>query len=111
MLILVANIGSTSFKFRLFDMSKGEKEMVRGGAERIGLDDASVKVGDQQWTGRLANHGDAIEKCLALLPDPHVRLDAIGFKPYSGARIIVGQGRKRERLQRNGAASGAKMSL
>jgi hypothetical protein len=25
-------------------------------------------------------------------------LDAIGFKPYSGGRIIVSQGRKRERL-------------
>lgn len=35
-------------------------------------------------------------------------LDAIGFNPYSGRRIIVGQGRKRERLQRDSAASGAK---
>ena len=38
-------------------------------------------------------------------------LDAIGFKPYSGGRIIVGQGRKRERLQRSDNASGAKMAL
>ncbi|MBB5574396.1 MULTISPECIES: hypothetical protein [Rhizobium] len=38
-------------------------------------------------------------------------LDAIGFKPYSSGRIIVGQGRKRERLQRSDNASGAKMAL
>lgn len=38
-------------------------------------------------------------------------LDAIGFKPYMGERIIVGQGRKRERLQRSGNASGTKMAL
>jgi hypothetical protein len=38
-------------------------------------------------------------------------LDAIGFKPYAGGRIIVGQGRKRERLQRSGNAAGAKMAL
>ncbi|CDZ55227.1 hypothetical protein [Neorhizobium galegae] len=28
-------------------------------------------------------------------------LDAIGFKPYTGGRIIVSQGNKRERLQRS----------
>ncbi len=39
-------------------------------------------------------------------------LDAIGFKPYAGGRIIVGQGRKRERSwQRSGNAAGAKMAL
>jgi hypothetical protein len=38
-------------------------------------------------------------------------LDAIGFKPYTGGRIVVGQGRKRERLQRSGSASGPKLAL
>ncbi|MBO9128040.1 MULTISPECIES: hypothetical protein [unclassified Rhizobium] len=38
-------------------------------------------------------------------------LDTIGFKPYSGGRIIVGQGRKRERLQRSSNASGAKSAV
>ena len=67
MIILVANIGSTSFKFRLFDMTDGQKaagnerehamserdlamnerELARGGVDRIGLDDARVKVGDK----------------------------------------------------------------
>ena len=33
--ILVANLGSTSFKYRLFDMP-GERLLARGGVERIG---------------------------------------------------------------------------
>lgn len=87
MLILVANIGSTSFKFKLFDMSQGQKELARGGAERIGKDDAKVKVGDAQWAGRLADHAAAIDKCLSLLPDPKVHIDAIGFKAVHGGPI------------------------
>ena len=35
MKILVANLGSTSFKYRLFDMN-GERQLARGGVERIG---------------------------------------------------------------------------
>ncbi|QSY95917.1 hypothetical protein J2J97_08405 [Rhizobium bangladeshense] len=34
-------------------------------------------------------------------------LDAIGFKPHAGGRIIVGQGRKRAPLQRSGNAGGS----
>ena len=34
MKILVANLGSTSFKYRLFDMA-GERVLARGGVERI----------------------------------------------------------------------------
>lgn len=83
MIVLVANIGSTSFKFRLFDMD-GERELARGGAERIGSDNAAVKVGDKTWAGRIADHGEAIDHCLRLLPDPNVKLDAIGFKAVHG---------------------------
>ena len=35
MKILVANLGSTSFKYRLFDM-RDERQLARGGTERIG---------------------------------------------------------------------------
>ena len=35
MKILVANLGSTSFKYRLFDMAD-ERQLARGGIERIG---------------------------------------------------------------------------
>ncbi|HOB73917.1 MAG TPA: acetate/propionate family kinase [Phycisphaerae bacterium] len=86
MIVLVANIGSTSFKFRLFDMN-GERELARGGVDRIGRDDAAVKVGAASWTGPIADHGQAIDKCLALLPDPNVKIDAIGFKAVHGGPI------------------------
>jgi len=85
-IVLVSNIGSTSFKFRLYDMN-GERELARGGAERIGSDNAAVKVGDMTWTGGLADHGEAIDHCLRLLPDPNVRIDAIGFKAVHGGPI------------------------
>ena len=86
MIVLVANIGSTSFKFRLFDMTD-ECELVRGGVERIGSDSAGVKVGDKNWPGPIADHGEAIDRSLKMLPDPNVRVDAIGFKAVHGGPI------------------------
>ncbi len=86
MIVLVSNIGSTSFKFRIFDM-RDERELARGGVERIGKDDAAVKVGDKTWTGRIADHGAAIDQALRMLPDPDLKLDAIGFKAVHGGPI------------------------
>ena len=45
--ILVANLGSTSFKFRLFDMQT-ETQLARGGVDRIGGAESrcAVQVGD-----------------------------------------------------------------
>lgn len=68
MKILIANLGSTSLKYRLFDFSGGQERMLaRGGFER------------------LADHGPAIESCLAeLRQGGWVRdegdLAAVGFK-------------------------------
>ncbi len=36
-------------------------------------------------------------------------LDAIGFKPYTGGRIIVGQGHKRGHLQRSRDVAGTEI--
>ncbi len=101
MIVLVANIGSTSFKFRIFDM-RDERELARGGVERIGSDNAAIKVtgagikvtgagipsrSDATWTGRIADHGEAIDRSLKLLPNPDLKLDAIGFKAVHGGPI------------------------
>ncbi len=48
MKILVSNIGSTSFKFRLLDMTRtgkqaGERELASGGADRIGQEGGMLK--------------------------------------------------------------------
>ena len=58
MIVLVANIGSTSFKFRVFDMAS-ERELARGGIERIGKDDAAGKGDGKTWAGRIADPGAA----------------------------------------------------
>ena len=48
MIILVANLGSTSFKYRLFDLPDNardaglERELARGGVERIGAPESRV---------------------------------------------------------------------
>ena len=49
MKILVANLGSTSFKYRLFDMTD-ERQLARGGAERIGSPQSEcfVEIGEQR---------------------------------------------------------------
>jgi acetate kinase len=86
MIVLVSNIGSTSFKFRLFDMTD-ERELARGGAERIGSAEGAVRVGDHFWSGPITDHGQAIDRCLERLPDPNIKIDAIGFKAVHGGPI------------------------
>src|SRR5205085_8413245 len=90
MKILVANLGSTSFKYRLFDMAD-ERVLARGGVERIGSDNARcfVEAAGKRQEATLAapNHAVAVRLCLQQLADPTLRclrdpseLAAIGFK-------------------------------
>ncbi len=51
MKILVANLGSTSFKYRLFDMAD-EKLLARGGVERIGSDAVALFRRGRRRTAR-----------------------------------------------------------
>src|ERR1700684_74613 len=73
MQVLVANLGSTSFKFKLLDMSKNGAEIARGGYERIG-----------QAGSPYATHGDVIDVILKQLEH---KPDAIGFKAVHGGPI------------------------
>ena len=90
--ILVANIGSTSFKFRLIEMPS-ERVQAKGGVERIGSAESPWKaqIGDapeQKGTATLPDHSAAIalvEKLLGGFGD----LAAVGFKPVM-ARGISG---------------------
>jgi acetate kinase len=90
MKILVANLGSTSFKYRLFDMP-AERILARGGVERIGSDQARcyVEAGSLHDETTLAapDHAAAVRLCLQQLSDPRLNclknpaeLAAIGFK-------------------------------
>ena len=94
MKILVSNIGSTSFKFRLFDLSAGEREVAVGGADRIGgtggACEWSVAGGGPNRVERdFADHGEAITFVLArLVTDGALaeagELDAVAFKAIMG---------------------------
>ena len=94
MKILVSNIGSTSFKFRLFDMSDGEREIAVGGAERIGSTGSSlswsVAGGAERSQPRdFADHGEAITFVLdRLVADGALKrpgeLDVVAFKAVMG---------------------------
>jgi acetate kinase len=90
MKLLVANLGSTSFKYRLFDMAN-ERVLARGGVERIGAASSRcfLEAGsfweEKQLT--CADHAVAVRTCLQQLSDPRLaclrdpsELAAIGFK-------------------------------
>src|SRR5436305_5049293 len=88
MKVLVANLGSTSFKYRLFDMAD-ERLLARGGEERIGSRKSRcyAQADDRKQESEIAapDHAVAVTVCLQQLTElgalksPH-ELSAIGFK-------------------------------
>lgn len=104
MKILVANLGSTSFKYRLFDMAD-ERQLARGGAERIGAAESKsfVEIDGrrQESTSQVADHAVALRRCLEQLTDKQSgclqdasEVAAIGFKAvhggaYSGVQRVT----------------------
>jgi acetate kinase len=99
MKILVANLGSTSFKYRLFDLP-GETQLARGGIDRIGKGEGQghcfVQIGDkrEETTRRCADHAEAVRICLEQLTNPEwgclksvSEVAAIGFKAVFAGRL------------------------
>ncbi|MCL4108499.1 UNVERIFIED_CONTAM: hypothetical protein GTU68_046780 [Idotea baltica] len=72
MIVLVANLGSTSFKYRLFDVSN-ETELARGGIDRIGeaISNCSVGIGEYSNSAEqnIPDHAAAVQICLDQLTD------------------------------------------
>jgi acetate kinase len=92
---LVANLGSTSFKYRLFNMAD-ESVLARGGVERIGSPQSKcfVEVGGQceALTITAKDHAVAVRLCLQQLTEKKCltnanELSAIGFKAVHAKRI------------------------
>ena len=94
MRVLVANLGSTSFKYRLFDMTD-EREIARGGIERIGGPESRCQAQIGEWredvVRQVPNHGVAVQVCLEQLTHPEHGclksagdVSAIGFKAVHG---------------------------
>ena len=103
MKVLVANLGSTSFKYRLFDLSN-EAELARGGIDRIGEAESQcfVEIGDYRSDAKqkIPDHAAAVGICLQQLTDPEHgclksvdEVAGIGFKAVfagslSGVRVV-----------------------
>ncbi len=107
MKILVANLGSTSFKYRLFDMAD-ERVLARGGVERIGSAQSRsfVEAGGarEEAPVEARDHAAAVRLCLQQLSDPKRRclespseLAAIGFKAVH-AKDVTGVRRVDDRV-------------
>lgn len=108
MKILIANLGSTSFKYRLFEVSAqsdavgDEQELARGGVERIGgqesrvyasLEGAGAAATEIETIQPVPDHGVALEAAIAQLTAEEGPLSsiadvaAIGFKAVHGGRV------------------------
>lgn len=104
MKVLVANLGSTSFKYRLYDLPS-EVQLARGGIDRIGQSASAcfVEINGQRQESTLpvGDHAAAVGMCLDQLTDPEhgclksvSEVAAIGFKAVfagdlSGVRIVT----------------------
>ena len=103
MKVLVANLGSTSFKYRLYDLP-AETQLARGGIDRIGQPASAcfVEIGGhrEESTQPIPDHAAAVRICLEQLMHPQwgclksvSEVSAIGFKAVfagnlSGIRIV-----------------------
>ncbi|NLF09335.1 MAG: acetate/propionate family kinase [Pirellulaceae bacterium] len=97
MKILVANLGSTSFKYRLFDMDGGG-QLARGGIERIGSAESrcTLEIGGRrhELAACVPDHAEAVRCSMEQLTDPAhgcisdaAEIAAIGFKAVHGGRL------------------------
>lgn len=98
MKVLVANLGSTSFKYRLFDITGSDAEqMARGGIDRIGQSESRCVVEVQgtqsEATAHVPDHAAALRMCLDQLTGEGGCLgsvdevSAIGFKAVHAGRL------------------------
>ena len=95
MKILVLNCGSSSIKYALYNMDAKEV-MTSGGAERVGLDGAFVKVklanGEKkQIMHDIPEHTEGVKFIFSLLTDPEIgvikdlkEIDAVGHRMVHG---------------------------
>src|SRR5437868_5731410 len=109
MKVLVANLGSTSFKYKLYDLGDpAEPLLARGAVERIGSDQARVATfsprGEVELVEPVADHGAAVQICLDQLTSADYGViataddvAAIGFKAVH-AKGLTGVHRVDERV-------------
>lgn len=99
MKILVLNCGSSSIKYKLYNMDD-HSVMAAGGAERIGLDEAFVKVtmpdGEKKKIMHdMPDHKEGVNLVFSLLTDPEIgaiksldEIDAVGHRIVQGGDLF-----------------------
>ena len=114
--IMVMNLGSTSFKFKLFYMDAEETCIASGGVENIGsAGSCAVSVRGKKVREACAcqDHPGALARCMDLLEENGLpvaleSLDALGYKAVHGGRIsgaqVVDDSLIREMERMNGLA-------
>ena len=99
MIVLVLNCGSSSIKYKLYDMSD-ESVLAQGGAERIGLDNAFVKGtlkdgSKEKVMHDMPDHKEGVKFVFQLLLDPKYgalksldQIDAVGHRIVQGGDLF-----------------------
>lgn len=99
MKILVLNCGSSSIKYKLYNMDD-HSVMAAGGVERIGLDEAFVKVtlpnGEKKKIMHdMPDHKEGVNFVFSLLTDPEIgaiksldEIDAVGHRIVQGGDLF-----------------------
>ncbi len=94
--ILILNLGSTSFKYKLFSVAAEERLLSEGSVENIGSQGRyRVKTpegGTAEGSCACASHADALALCMEAMKQTRVpvelgSLDAIGYKAVHGGTI------------------------
>lgn len=95
MKILVINCGSSSLKYKLFDMDK-DSVIAEGRVERIGENDGIIthQAVDREKVNKtkpIPEHSVAISECLSLLTDPEVgAIESLNDIKGIGHRVLHG---------------------
>ena len=99
MKILVLNCGSSSIKYKLYNMDD-ESVLAQGGVERIGIDNAFIQVKLPDGTKKkimrdLPTHKEGVQLVFECLTDPEIgaikrldEIDAVGHRIVQGGDIF-----------------------
>lgn len=97
--ILVLNSGSSSIKFQLFDMEGPERRLVKGLADRIGLEDSFLRVQEEGGTSdqrplALPDHRAALTAIFDVLhgrgaPGTSDGIDGVGHRVVHGGEMFA----------------------
>ncbi len=99
-IIMVLNLGSTSFKFKLFDMDRGEDLLATGSVDAINSDRSRVRISSDKGIHSdetvCPDHDSAFHLCMEHLIDSKILLKigdlaAIGYKAVMGGSLTGAQ--------------------